>query len=343
MARALAIERLRAAGLWLDQRRLRLIQGDQSARGAAYVERVLVARLDPADMARLRSGALFGRSASDLPRRAAIVAGFGRELGYGLARLEGASASERNFDVCSSFMLGTALFDRLCDAGPESAAALLAAFDPPALQLMMADPVEGGAQLRRSEAAGMAEFRLVFALIEAVFRGLHDIGAGADVDLQALILRCYLSQAGTVALPNCKTATTDVGDKNRLPFMIVARMVRCGDATAPGAVLAAKIAAATGELFWRIDDLADLADDLAYESTNDLVRRAIAEGAPPGDEAGHLLRSTLLADAVGRMCDELGALLARLKPAAVRMDGSWSFESWILAAVRGWLDGPGRS
>jgi hypothetical protein len=351
-ARAVVIDELSDADLWLKRSRVNLIQGDQRARGAAFVTAVLGEYLGRKDFALLNSETIFGYSRHGLRSRLPTIAGFGLELGSGFHKWLGNSISSRTQSsrLCGIFFVGTALFDLVCDTRGLGAESLLSVFDLAILRDMLAEPDAGGQRLETSGLWAVPEFRILFKIITLFFNQLRALSRDSDnEDLSRLIEQCYLAQLHSV-LPAVQDGSVDclrahVDQKSILPFVIMFRLVQISSGIheinrgGEGACLE-EIATRLGRVLWRIDDVADLGDDLSSDAANSIVARATFEGCPSDAEsvARYLLQSSLLAEVAREIRSELRHLITRLSSRNIRMDGSWTFEHWVLAAVRGWVE-----
>jgi len=342
--RQCAAAELQASGLWLPRGRANVIHDDQSARGGFYIDTVLSSHLGTADQALLRSSRMFGGNPM---RRLRTTAGFGHQLAAGLARICGQNDTVRKArqNLATCFFLFTAIFDSLCDSGEPFATLVPAVFNLPLLHLLLDDPERAGGGLRNSPAWNNDALRILLKVAIAFFTGLRRIDIADDDEVKSLIETCYRAEvdtisSGTMGIP-AAGGLTDLSAKSRLPFCIIARIVR---EPRDDFAEAASVAAALGDLVWRVDDMADLADDLRTGSFNSIAQRAAAEthSHDVAVMANHMLRPGIAKREVIALRHDLQILVDRLTPLRIFVDGGWSFVEWILAAIRGWLDPVGR-
>jgi hypothetical protein len=316
--RTLLIDELSQAGLWIKRSRVDLIQGDQCARGSLFVDETLPSVLGDADFAYLHSERAFDRAPNVLRKRLSRTAGFAWEFGSGLHRWSRALRPTRAdaSRLCAAFFIGTSLFDMVCDNGEKGGRDLLQIFDRAMLRAICERPAHTLHVLAQSASWHIAEHRILFKLIAAFFERVSALTSRPDHVIFDLIERAYVSQAATVGT----LAATSVEHKI-LPFPVMARLVHlCGDGD-----YADDAGAALGRLISKIDDIADLDADLLSGSANAIGAR---------------LGSTGYRDLVREICDDLRDALDLLATRHVRMDGSWTFEEWLLAGVRSWLERP---
>jgi hypothetical protein len=334
------VAELKSAGFWPSDSLLASVHEDQRARGSAALSALFGDRRAVRHSHQLQADA----TAARIPlRRLQMVAGFGHQLSSGLARVAGVDPQEHSArqELSAAFFLFTALFDTLLDGGEPFTTRLLTIFDLPMVRLLLADPERAQAELRLSPGSGQPAFRILFETAIVCFTGIANQGTGANADLREAVEACYRSEVATVRPGLSGKPTTerseDLSTKSKMPFVIVARLV-CGPRERMAETI--HVAEILGKIFWRVDDVADLADDIRAGEANAMLRRMMDGGfLHNGLEASAFANSEEVgAQWTTAIRGDLVTLFDALAPLRVRMDGGWRFEDWILCAIRGWLE-----
>ena len=344
------IDELRQSGLWLNRGRVNTIHGDQYARGETFLNTVLGDYLGAEDFALFGSERIFGYARYGLRSRLPVMAGFGFEIGNAFHKWLGGSIETRSqaSELCAVFFAGTALFDLVCDESSAGASGLFEIFDQSTLQDMLTDSAAAVRRLDSSPLRDSTELRLLFRTMALFYARLNSLLATrSNSMIPGLIERCYAAQM-TTALPVAAFGSLCVPafaeQKSVLPFEIMYRLAqlfaRDGPINEEDGDGCDGIAGELGRVLWRIDDIADLRLDLESGAANDIVRR-VNIGVNDKDSesaAARLLCSSALPEIAREIGSDLQLVVSRIECRNIRMDGSWKFEHWLLAAVRGWLE-----
>lgn len=236
------------------------------------------------DYALLAGESIFGTKNAKVRSKLPVTLSFGAQVTEVYQCLVSGrvdQASPRATELAAMFNLGISLFDLIVDEFPLLQDELLLFLSEERLRTW----VEHGPEPSIAERPEHDEVRVVVRLAEHVFRAIHRRAAQAGLQTQARQVFRTMTSAHDAQLRS-RGAAPDPQEpevartKSVLPFMTMFELaVLFAPAAGVGIASSARtLATATGSMFWLVDDLIDLADDLQTGATNGL-----RSNVPAGD------------------------------------------------------------
>ena len=247
--------------------------------GRDLESRLLPAVLGETDSRDVREARAFGAGAYGLAPQLPPILWFGRSIGAGLHAHLGGSASRRRAvgDSCATFNVGIVMFDRICDRRDALAERLRRALDSSAIGALAIDPPQAVAALAAVGAASQLELRIVLKLVCAFYCSMwRTTERTGDHEgwrsLNALLAEAYQAELDSIG-PSGKRRCAAAQRKSTLPFAILLQAAALGEPGVSDERLAVsrELSDSIAELFWLLDDLNDLGQDLRSGDVNSIL------------------------------------------------------------------------
>lgn len=322
----------------------------------------LLARSLPVEEYRyFESDAAFGSSVDQLRRKSARCMFFGHDLGTALHRLVSCAAGcleypcegaeQRGAEACAIFNLGIAIFDLVHDELPHLGSSFKTVFDERVLTEALASDEAASALEATIGAVTAPELRVLGRLVVAFIGKLRQaaVDQGSLDAISTLLAAAYAAETAAVDNSSGDVAIATSRAKSTLPFQVFLHIVKVvGDGRAAGEARTFRPAVEKiGEIFWLVDDLADLVKDFQAGSLNsvlatartDLVEANVRNADDP--EYG-LLRCILsghyVEDAVEQIVDTMDSLTSELFVLCENYEVAEAAGNVVRDHVRFWLE-----
>lgn len=343
--RRAAVHRLEKAHFRPPLAQQQVFMREQRQIGMHLRQSVLQPSLGVNDFAHLHCETLFGAVGPHLQRRLPYMLAFGYELGLGFRRLQGHGGNTEAIGrLAALFNVGISLFDLLHDSFPELVSTFTSHFDAGTL-----DDVTRSAEAARALNADIdsvrdPEVRILLRIIVAFFDGIRRSRRGRALPkrLAETLREAYSAEILSISpklrgLSACATRNT-LRAKSTIPFLVIREIARTRTnriRSEQADVTAAEI----GEIFWYLDDLADLVADVRHGALNSLLLCAQSLNADNrshdvGTDLANLLDSSIIED----VAERLVGLFTRQRHLHDTENGDPHLFSVICAYARDWID-----
>jgi hypothetical protein len=349
-SRRLLVHELERLGCWSDQATYRSTMLEQARRGDELRMAVLSRVLGPAELRLLGSESIFAAANRRFRTRLPLSLAFGYELGRAFAAAApncDGEAMQQALELAALFNFGISTFDLLHDTMPQAASAFSACFDRDVLSRLH----DGEAMETVAGAAALAtdpETRILLRIIATFYAELHALTRrqqrdGAPPRPMGLLMAAYEAEMAS-ARPDAYGPAERLRvsrSKSTLPFLIIgelARVARGGEHPAQG--LLDQLAEDVGTLFWLVDDLADLVDDLRCGSINAIVLSAMKRRAG-GDQASatrSVVESRAAENGVREIVRAFEAVRAAAHDPLLADTAVAGLPALVAAYVRNWIE-----
>ena len=311
------------------------------------LRQTVLPRVLGAEFCLLGTESLFGVANGRFRSRLPLALAFGYELGRTFAAqpsTDGAAA-QPVFELAALFNLGISMFDLLLDSMPKAASGFSASFDRRTLSHLHDDGEAIEAVLNAAASAAEPETRILLRIIASFYAGLYafvpEQSRSESRKPLRLLMAAYEAEiASTRAHTRTRAQQLQISrSKSTLPFLILNEIGRLGRGVDhPAQERLDEVASAVGTLFWLVDDLADLVDDLGSGAVNAVVLRGAKRRGDLDGTARSVVESKALERTVREIVAAFDTIVAATQDPLFAGTTAESLRSLIGVYVRSWLE-----
>jgi hypothetical protein len=277
--RRILTHKLESKGLWpKDQEYRNFVEGERKL-GNEIKSEVLLSVLGQRDYGFLNSELSFGSNNAKLKKRIPYVVAFGYEISKIICELIAPKQICTVTKISSVFNFGISLFDYVCDSNPLLFSQFMNTMNRRVLLEITTDEEACKLRLHKCDMIDVTELRLLTKVVLWFFLELHRLHQRSSntrvwKKLISCLLSAYTAEVASSAHTNlCQNQLQSVArDKSTLPFIIIYLTGALRSTkNNPLELNFLKFALGIGEIFWSIDDLRDILQDLQYNNLNSIL------------------------------------------------------------------------
>lgn len=333
---------LESENLWPSSDNQQKYLRRQRVLGEKLKSELLIPSLRHEDREWIASPSIFGASNRGFIRRVPLTLAFGHSVSMALQTLGGEKADARKAEACALFNYGVSVFDLLHDSQPHVASEFNRYMNAEIIDKLNSD---------RGTVIGLAnslsdcdrpEIRIVLQAIYEVYRRLYMIFPPSGVlpnSLKFLMEHSYAAEmkSSKWTKMSSEESLRTSRAKSNLPFLIMAEISRpAADGCAPN-YPPTDVANELGDIFWRVDDLADIIGDLRANALNSILIR-VGWGATITDihtTLVRLLEGNEIEETAKALCESLNRIQAQTP--AICQDCT-ELSTMVTSYTRMWLE-----
>jgi len=344
------VHRLEEKGLWLNSDEYSSLWSDQKEVGLVLKNSLLKNALGPHDFAIINSEAVFGKLNHILKHKLPFSLAFGHELGAGFYTLV-SEDQERKHQIAQTtalFNLGISLFDFFLDSSEEEVKdEFKSIFNSQALHDIQSNKNAAPTFYTRCDAIEQNEIRILLKVIACFYQSLYSTIQESGnrhiiKKINKLLLKAYQAEINS-QLQQDINEDADLRlvskSKSTLPFQIIKNIAVAQmkvDKNIEQSV--ERLSYTIGEIFWLLDDLADVVSDYQTNQLNSLFCNQKSESYMM-DEGS--ITQILAADDLPRLINHLCSKIQRaehsISASGTDIESNLRFRQILLFYVRDWL------
>ena len=348
------IHNLEQENLWPDTAEYHQFIERQLKLGNNFKSDLFIRILGKIDYAFLNSELVCGPKNQTFASRLPYLVSFGYKIGQAFFRLvndtkEGYSTVA---EVCSAFNVGICLFDYICDTETN----LLSDLNNNINEDILGDLIHYSASCQKllleSGKIPSIEIRLLTKIIAWFFYKLHSFrrkSANTDIwkKLISALLSAYKSElaSSTISKSHGKRALRISKNKSTLPFIVIYLVIELHSNLKEKVndVDFMPFALQIGEIFWMVDDLIDILQDLETFSMNSILMQITpdmhfkVDAKSKYDVLTDLLNGEYIKEHVSRLIFKINSSLDFLRSKNVKYNVLEWIRTLILGYVRNWI------